>query len=225
MWIMRLIDCYAEILTYTEYLLKQRPVGSSDYETVFKQFQKLITRSQHLGESNDFSSKMWRDGFFAVSAWIDERILCSDWAGRDTWQRNQLQRFYYKTTTAGRDFFDRLEHLADTEIEVREVYEYCLALGFRGMYFHPVDHRKLEEIQMTNLQALTDNLDLEVPDELFPVAYQPKEGESTKRRSKWKKTLGFPTGALIVSLIIIFSTYFIFKYVLDNLLLRHFGVE
>ncbi|MFC1850646.1 DotU family type IV/VI secretion system protein, partial [candidate division CSSED10-310 bacterium] len=138
---MRLIDCYAELLAYTGYFLKSLEKSAPEYEHILKNYQALINRSQHMSEAADFSMKMWRDGFFPICSWIDESIMCSAWPGKDTWQRSQLQKTYFKTTTAGREFYSKLERLSKEETEVQEVYEYCLALGFRGMHYNPLDNR------------------------------------------------------------------------------------
>lgn len=222
---MRLIDSYSELIVYTGYLLRSFSDQHIDYDVVRQKYLKLIDRSQQLSEDYGFSMKMWRDGFFPVCAWIDEQILCSQWQERLRWQKDQYQKKYFKTITAGRDFYHRLEQLPKDEKAVREVYEYCLAFGFRGTYYDPLDSRKIEEIQLTNLKTLMDTLDVEIPEELFPEVYEMIEFEKKKERFAWLGSPGFFVFLLLISLVVIFSTYFIYDYILSTRILSHFGVE
>jgi len=222
---MQLIDCYTELLAYTGLFLGNLGHKQPEFQTVSNNYKLLVSRSQQFGETAQFSVKLWRDGFFAICAWIDESILCSSWAHTATWRKEQLQKQYFKTTTAGKDFFERLGLLPKEETEVRGVYEYCLALGFRGIYYNPLDKQRLEEIQLTNLQSLLDNLELELPEALFPDIYA-FEAEGKRRKwFKWSKVPNFLLTFLLISIVFMGSTYFVFRYILNSLLISHFGVE
>jgi type VI secretion system protein ImpK len=135
--------------------------------------------------SGEISDKDWREGLFAVCALIDEMILCSAWPGRDKRQLNQLQHHFFNTTNAGTEFFDRLKALTPDEDGVREVYGWCLAMGFKGAYFRPEDAGTLEGITRANLDLAGRRLFEEGIPHLFPDAY----GVEEKRR---KKGMGRP---------------------------------
>lgn len=83
---------------------------------------------------------------FAVCAWIDEQVLNSSWAYRETWNGNLLQEAYYNTTHAGEEFFSRLEALKNTQGNVRQVYLLCLLLDFKGRFCREGDHIILQKI-------------------------------------------------------------------------------
>jgi type IV/VI secretion system ImpK/VasF family protein len=83
---------------------------------------------------------------FAVCAWIDEKVLNSSWAYRETWKGDLLQEAFYNTTHAGEEFFTRLDGLKSTQDSVRQVYLLCLLLGFKGRYCRDGDHIILQKI-------------------------------------------------------------------------------
>ena len=70
----------------------------------------------------------------AVVAFIDERILQSNWPGRTEWMASPLQLLLYREYTAGENFFARMRALLNrgSPSGALEVYYLCLALGFSG---------------------------------------------------------------------------------------------
>ena len=101
-------------------------------------------------------------------AWIDEQLLNMEWQGKLAWVGKSLQRKLFQTTLAGRDFFLRLDKIPAEDIPLREVYDICLALGFRGQYFHAEDADRLNEIKEKNLRTITPEWPLQLPSPLFP---------------------------------------------------------
>jgi type VI secretion system protein ImpK len=71
---------------------------------------------------------------YAIVAFIDERILKSNWAGRAEWMSNPLQLQLYREYAAGENFFVRLAALlkSDRPSPAIEVYYLCISLGFAG---------------------------------------------------------------------------------------------
>jgi type VI secretion system protein ImpK len=73
---------------------------------------------------------------YALVAFLDEKILTSEWPGKQAWQARPLQLVYFNENTAGEGFFLRLHELENTprRAHVLQIYYLCLALGFRGQY-------------------------------------------------------------------------------------------
>lgn len=73
---------------------------------------------------------------YALTAFVDEQILKSNWPGRSEWMNQPLQLQLYREYTAGENFFKRMTALMQrgTPSVALEVYYLCLALGFRGAY-------------------------------------------------------------------------------------------
>jgi type VI secretion system protein ImpK len=71
---------------------------------------------------------------YAIVAFIDERILQSNWLGRTEWMSNPLQLQLYREYAAGENFFARMRVLLNrgAPSAALEVYYLCLALGFSG---------------------------------------------------------------------------------------------
>lgn len=73
---------------------------------------------------------------YALTAFMDEQILKSNWPGRAEWMNQPLQLQLYREYTAGENFFKRMTALMQrgTPSVALEVYYMCLTLGFRGAY-------------------------------------------------------------------------------------------
>jgi len=71
---------------------------------------------------------------YAIVAFIDERVLQSNWPGRTEWMSNPLQLQLYREYAAGENFFARMRALLNrgAPSPALEVYYLCLALGFTG---------------------------------------------------------------------------------------------
>lgn len=73
---------------------------------------------------------------YALVAFLDERLLSSEWTGKQAWQARPLQLVYFNENTAGEGFFTRLKVLLSEpqRAHVLQIYYLCLTLGFRGQY-------------------------------------------------------------------------------------------
>jgi type VI secretion system protein ImpK len=71
---------------------------------------------------------------YAIVAFIDDRVLHSNWSGRAEWMKNPLQLQLYREYAAGENFFARMRVLLhrNAPSPALEVYYLCLALGFTG---------------------------------------------------------------------------------------------
>ncbi|RJR52275.1 MAG: LysM peptidoglycan-binding domain-containing protein [Desulfobacteraceae bacterium] len=208
---MALVDCYAELFAFTGYLLKgEKPTG---YEAAEKNFSSLIARAEECARSSGYSEEEWREAFFPVCAWIDESILCSDWADRSKWEHAQLQRRYFQTTSAGVEVFTRLAGLGEEARQVREVYAYCLAMGLRGAYYQAPDS-EFQEIAVQNLRSLSE--DPGFPQELFPDAYEAAVAGRRQKRKKWRSPSLFSVIVFIIPIVSFFGLFSSYDVMLSN---------
>jgi len=218
-----LLDCYTELIAYTGYLLKQIQEGKPAYESVAKTYETLVQRSRDFAKAAGFSEDKWQEGFFAVCAYIDEAVLCTDWEDRLQWERSQLQRRHFNTTSAGGAFYERLEKLDASSRDIREVYEFCLTLGFKGRYYQASDIGKLEDIQYTHLKQVTDNVDLIFPESLFPDAYEPDTSATKRKKRKWKRVSLFSPAVVLLPILLFVALYYFFDRYLNDAVHRYFG--
>jgi type VI secretion system protein ImpK len=219
---MHLSDYFIELIAYVNFFLRSEESRKLSGDQLKTNVQKLLSKSEDGLRKGEISPDDYDQARFAVCAWIDEALLNSDWPHKDIWVRQQLQRIYYNTTDAGEIFFDRLSGLGPHQLEVREVYYLCLALGFSGRYFN--DEYTLEQIKTVNLKLLMGS-SLGLPSlervDLFPEAYPVGDmniGLSDgKRRSKW--FIAVCAAVPLTLLITLFVTYFfILKNVGENYL-------
>jgi type VI secretion system protein ImpK len=219
----KLLDCYMELIAYTGYVNRQVKAKPFVFEEVAKIYENLAERSREAAVSKGLSEDEWREGLFPVCAFIDESLLCSDWTDSAQWEQNQLQRRYFNTTAAGWEFYDRLDNLKNAPAGIREIYEFCLALGFKGRYFRTSDAGRMEDIQYSQLKGVTGNTDLRYPATLFPDAYEPEAAEENRRKYKWKKySLLLPVSVLLPALVFT-MLYFWFDQLLDQMVAQYFG--
>jgi type VI secretion system protein ImpK len=102
-----------------------------------------VLRQDLLGALRDMVSRCRAAGIadadtaearYAIVAFMDERVLKSDWLGRAEWMSNPLQLQLYREYTAGENFFARMRALLNrgASSPALEIYYLCLALGFTG---------------------------------------------------------------------------------------------
>lgn len=221
---MALLDCFTELIAYTAYVADTGEAASIEYDAVSKTVHELVARSEACRDARGIDPEDWRKAFFPVSAWVDERLLCSAWPGKGAWEGAQLQREHFNTTAAGEEFYTRLNALDSKERDVREVYAFCLALGFRGQYFEASHDGKMEDIRYTNLKRVTDNTDLAFPSALFPEGYEPDTGKrKTGKRRAWRGFTPFSFGIALLPVLVFAGLYVLFERMLQAEVTRFFG--
>lgn len=130
-----LVDLFADLLLLAYSL--QSPGDPGEPSQVRGRILELLAVAERRGREAGYDPASVDHARFAVVALLDELILGSSWAGRDTWRGNPLQRELFRINTAGEEFFTRLEGLRGGRGESRaalEVYQACLSLGFEGRY-------------------------------------------------------------------------------------------
>ncbi len=219
---MQLSDCFMGLMAYGTYVCQGRMNNPPSYEEARRRFDDLLQQARQCCQETGFSEDEWQEALFAVCAWIDETILCSEWSARGKWQEDQLQRLHFQTMNGGEEFFNRLAALNPEATSIREVYAYCLALGFKGRYFLPEDNKKLMEIQRANLLLVKDNLDMSVAEKLFPDGYS--GATSAVKRKRWHRGLSLYTLVIMaISLIGVIALFSIYKALLLSISPSYFG--
>lgn len=179
---MRLSDCFIDLMAYTALVIRPgTSAGQATFEQVAADIQRLIADSETCCQKGGFATDDYDLARFAVFAWIDETILSSQWPWKEKWLGEQLQRRFYQTADAGKLFFERLNAIGPHQMDVREVYCFCLAMGFTGQYCNAGDEFLLEQLKLSNLKLLSGSA-MGLPDltrtTLFPDAYAPDQGQS-----------------------------------------------
>lgn len=205
---MRLIDCYAEFLIK----LRGRFTPGGDmaglaYDTQRAEIAAKLKACDRRAQEADLPSAARDAASFAAMAYVDELVLCSDWAEKPRWQAMPLQREFYRTTNAGAEFYQRLEKLGedDTGRAARELYYLCMALGFRGKYFSDKRFAEFTEVKRANLRLLlpdSDGLDLQAVT-LFPEAYSNARAGGSGLSGRWNVLPWVFAGPVLLLLIVL----------------------
>lgn len=215
---MHLTDCFMGLIVYTVYFQRTVTTKQLNYEEVRNDVIRLLTQSEDYLKNGPFSQEDYDQARFVVCAWIDEVILNSGWDKKSQWQKEQLQRVYYNTAGAGEEVFERLNNLGLHQREVREVYYFCLALGFMGRYCNKGDNVLLEQLKTSNIKLLMGSSvglpSLEMA-ELFPGAY-PTETAAMEPQ-KWKFSFSVPAIICLVAPPFLFGVlFFIYRFALSG---------
>lgn len=121
---------------YLLFMIRSRnaPANAADFMERVRQFLDEFERgAKRLNASPDdvYAAK------YAFCAAVDELILNSGFAIRQTWERQPLQLAFFGDQLAGENFFVKLEELraqGAARLQVLEVFYMCLLLGFRGKF-------------------------------------------------------------------------------------------
>lgn len=206
------------LIAFTVYFQRTVTTKQLNYEEVRNDVIRLLTQSEDCLKNGPFSQEDYDQARFVVCAWVDEVILNSGWDKKSQWQKEQLQRVYYNTAGAGEEVFERLNNLGLHQREVREVYYFCLALGFMGRYCNKGDDILLEQLKTSNIKLLMGSSvglpSLEMA-ELFPGAY-PTETAAMEPQ-KWKFSFSVPAIICLAAPPFLFGVLFlIYRFTLSG---------
>lgn len=159
---MNLVDCYIPAMTFAIETLETTASGSDlDYASFRQRVLQLLRDNAARKDDAGYREENYQNGLFAVAAFIDEKVMNSQWSQKPLWGAEMLQRHFFNTTRGGVEFFVRLDALNPynpVDRDVREVYFYCLALGFAGQYYRPGDKAHLAEMIAANADILCANV-------------------------------------------------------------------
>ncbi|SDN53021.1 type VI secretion system protein ImpK [Polaromonas sp. JS666] len=163
---------------------------SASAASVKEQLDSLLADARRKAQEAGIAEADTMSGMFAVAAWADELLLATAWPGAEEWKRLLLQKRYFNVSSAGVEFFTRLEALGPQQLAVREVYFFCLAMGFAGRYGHDRNPKTLEDIKQASLAQLVqgDGLYGDSGKVLFPQAYASagRKGGRQPGEGRWR---------------------------------------
>ena len=184
---MRLVDCFIPFMAYVRHFQGQ---PSASAASVKDQLDSLLAEGRRKAQEAGIAEADTMSGMFAVAAWADELLLATAWPGAEEWKRLLLQKRYFNVSSAGVEFFTRLEALGPQQLAVREVYFFCLAMGFAGRYGHDRNPKTLEDIKQASLAQLVqgDGLYGDSGKVLFPQAYASagRKGGRQPGEGRWR---------------------------------------
>jgi type VI secretion system protein ImpK len=211
------VDCVTELFAYTYHLIDVLADEQPEYETVSKTYATLIARARACGKSAGIPKKEFDDALFAVFAWVDEALLASGWQYKNEWIRHSLQKKYYNTTSAGTEFFEHLDKLTPEDRSVLEVYDYCLASGFKGCLYEPYHQEKLDSIKKITYKKLYGETEFKIPGILFPESGTIDFNQRLKRK-RWKGMASSTSLWVLLPVLLFLALYYFFNDKLMHIL-------
>tara|TARA_A100000164_G_scaffold236522_1_gene210046 strand:- start:608 stop:1258 length:651 start_codon:yes stop_codon:yes gene_type:complete len=155
--------------------------STASYDEIAKLFTGHLKDARKKMSAAGYSEEMSDHALFALCALIDEKVLESDWSGRSEWQRTLLQQVFFQINHGGNEFFSRLNKLNEVlpdHQDVREVYLYCLKLGFAGCYYETGAQSQLNEITGANYALLSKRDETDIFGVEFKEPVEPMAGEN-----------------------------------------------
>jgi type IV/VI secretion system ImpK/VasF family protein len=193
---MHLVDCFVDVFSHIKQVVSAEPASVSDAQ-LREKVDHLFASSAHLAEEGGYQDHHYNAAKFAVVAWLDEQVLGSDLELRDSWRSQLAQQQYFNTVSAGQLFFDelhKLDQFDSFDMDVREVYFYCLAFGFHGKYYTDAGLVDLAKIKQENYQMLKQSKgDLGKQDHWFDQSALANSDSTQEFKSTgWALMLGLP---------------------------------
>lgn len=130
----RLFNFYASAISFALAADAQDPearIEATGAETQ-QRMRRLLERANAAARTQGKPSADIDSAAFALAAWFDEiAARRTDWADAVA----PLQLLWFNSTNAATEFFHHLSGLQPEQAELREIYWYLLALGFKGQYY------------------------------------------------------------------------------------------
>jgi type VI secretion system protein ImpK len=126
-------DLCGDLLAFAMQL--RRATDPGDAEALRQRIDEQFRALESKARQSDVPQEDVQQAKYAIAAFIDEMILTSSWALKESWADRPLQLTYFNDFSAGEEFYNKVEALRTAKKNsVVEVYYLCLALGFRGKY-------------------------------------------------------------------------------------------
>lgn len=171
----------------------------------------LIQSARRAASEQGVTDEAFEAALFPVVAWADEALIALAWSGAKEWPKRLLQKRYFNLSTAGIEFFKRLDQLTSDANELKEVYFICLCLGFQGRYSYDRAPKALADIRQQLLTALSPGVSA-AGELLIPEAYRgnsPFPMRQAKPRGRWQlSSLNAATIAVpLLTLLVLYGVY------------------
>lgn len=112
---MALVDSFLEIIALVSHVVNGKGGDLLQFEPFSQDIRRLTTIIEAERGTTTACNEDYDDARFAVYAWVDETILCSQLSWREQWLHQPLQRTYFGCSTAGEEFFVRLSKLLEEQ--------------------------------------------------------------------------------------------------------------
>ena len=203
------VDCVSNLFAYTYYLREKIQKSGADFDRTKENYADIIEQARQCAKSAVIPAKEFDRALFPVFAWIDETLQESSWEHKHQWVKNSLQKTFFNTTNAGELFFTYLEKLDRQDVQILEIYYFCLASGFKGNIYQPYQQQQLESYKEDTFKKVMADEDTEMPRVLFPEAGSPEIPETVKRK-RWKGMGGVSVLMVLFSVLLLIGLFYFY---------------
>lgn len=196
-----LSDMYGPVLSYVlaiEDNLSQQKDFPKPAIDVATDLQNLLDQISNKALAMGRGRSEVETAKFAIVAWIDEVFArYPQWSAGYT----PLQIIYFATNNAGNEFFDKLNDLAEGQIELRALFFMILCLGFVGEhYIDPVSLERLRELTGKKIGLTLPIIAALDQERITPQPYlsQDPHGALRRRTIPWYYWVGALAAALLI---------------------------
>jgi type VI secretion system protein ImpK len=110
---------------------------SGDSDALTHRIEEMLERIEERLRVAGLAQSDVLDVVFALVAFLDESVVCSEWEYKSEWRSSPMQFRRFGRDDAGEEFFARLNSIRGERIvrtDVLLIYYLCLTLGFKGRY-------------------------------------------------------------------------------------------
>ncbi|MCW8090304.1 type IVB secretion system protein IcmH/DotU [Alteromonas sp. ASW11-130] len=134
----------------------QKPTNLEELKSTIKEKISFL-QSTNFGQHSDFTAS--EEVTYGLCCYIDETVLNTPWGSHSSWSQESLLVIFFKETWGGERFFQILDSMKNDPsyyIDIIEVYNIFLELGFEGQYRHQPDGtRILSQIKEENFLLIS----------------------------------------------------------------------
>lgn len=193
-----LLDAFSDVLTLTVYLCNSGNFGNP--QALHDKIDNLFKTAEAKAKRSGLNEQDVQDAKYAISAFVDESVLYSNWQFKDEWLNKPLMIEYFNDALAGEIFFQKMDRIAqESKLELLEIFYLCLMLGYEGRY------RILGRDELNRyLTEMREKFNLKPIERISPHAYVERHVPKIKGAiPRWFRTLSYILVAVIS--IIIFA--------------------
>lgn len=208
------IDIFRPLLSFGAHAANSATaLGPDESKAAFVQLERLV--GDALRQKTPANAGYFDDAWFAVAAWLDEKLLDI----RNAAGAERLQRRYFNTVNAGEEFFDRLDNLLRDQAakpepdraDAVDVYGVCLDLGFLGRHYRPEDAPRLAEYRQRCTEICAAGRSGSAGGELFvPAGVAGKDA----------KTPGSMAAFWVIPVVVTVGLFILYRLILHSLYLQ-----
>ena len=210
---MALVDYFIPLLAS---LREFQKAPRDDAAALGSRIDALVQNARRAAADHGLAAEDFDAALFPVAAWADEALIALDWSGAREWPRRLLQKRYFNLSTAGIEFFKRLDQLEREASELKELYFICLCLGFQGRYSYDRDLKALADIRQQLASTLGPQPTL-ASELLIPEGYRNHSPDKPRPAPRRWRVSSLSAATIAFPLLTLIGLYAIYHMIINHM--------